>query len=270
MIPPVLLTSADSLAIVLVRPKEEGNVGAAARAMANTGFSRLLLVEPAPPLGATARAFAVGAGAILDRVERHPDLASALAPFRRVVATSSGRDRALAVPAVTARELPSRLAADPPGTPTALVFGPERSGLTADELALASLLVSIPCAPAQPTLNLAQTVLLLCYELWTAASGSLATGGEPPAPHGEVDGLLAQLAALAHASGFARDDSYPIVERDLRNLLARAGATSREVRILRGLVRRTARTLERQGRAKPGEGPPSTRPRPAAGTGETG
>lgn len=150
MIPPVLLTSADSLAIVLVRPKEEGNVGAAARAMANTGFSRLLLVEPAPPLGATARAFAVGAGAILDRVERHPDLASALAPFRRVVATSSGRDRALAVPAVTARELPSRLAADPPGTPTALVFGPERSGLTADELALASLLVSIPCDGRSP------------------------------------------------------------------------------------------------------------------------
>lgn len=238
-------------AIVLVRPKEEGNVGAAARAMANTGLSRLLLVEPAPPIGATARAFAVGAAAILDRAERHGDLASALAPFRRVVATSSGRDRALAVPTLTARELPARLAGDPPGTPTAVVFGPERSGLTDEELALASLLVSIPCAPVQPTLNLAQTVLLVSYELWTAARAVADPGGEPPAPHAEVDGLLAQLAALAHATGFARDDSYPKVERDLRNLLARAAASSREVRILRGLLRRTTRTLERRGGGRP-------------------
>ena len=142
------------------------------------------------------------------------------------------------MPAVTARELPARLAADPPGTPTAVVFGPERSGLTADELALASLLVSIPCAPAQPTLNLAQTVLLVSYELWTATRARptrSAAPGEPPAPHVEVDGLLAQLAALAHATGFARDDGYPKVERDLRHLLARAAPTSREVRILRGL-----------------------------------
>lgn len=239
-------------AIVLVRPKEEGNVGAAARAMANTGLARLLLVEPAAPIGPTARAFGVGAGPILDRAERHGDLAAALAPFRRVVATSSGRDRALAVPVLTARELPGRLAVDPPATPTAIVFGPERSGLASDELALASLLVRIPCAPEQPTLNLAQTVLLVSYELWTATT-SVTPGGEPPAHHGEVDGLLAQLAALAHATGFARDDGYPIVERDLRNLLARASATSREVRILRGLVRRTARTFERLAAGAPAE-----------------
>ncbi|MCL4839352.1 MAG: RNA methyltransferase, partial [Thermoanaerobaculia bacterium] len=174
--------AAPDLAVVLVRPQEEGNVGAAARAMANTGVSSLLLVEPAAPLGATARAFAVGAGAILDGARRLPDLASALAPFRRVVATTSGRDRAISVPVATARELPALLAADPPGTPTALVFGPERSGLSAEELALASALVRIPCATAQPTLNLAQAVLLVTYELWIAGgAGNTASRSEPPA-----------------------------------------------------------------------------------------
>jgi tRNA/rRNA methyltransferase len=212
--------------------------------MANTGVTRLLLVEPAAPIGATARAFAVGAGAILDGAVRLPDLATALAPFRRTVATTSGRDRALSVPVATARELPALLAADPPGTPTALVFGPERSGLTAEELALASALVRIPCAAAQPTLNLAQAVLLVTYELWIASGTGSAPGrGEPPATQAELAGLLAQIRELAGRTGFARDDTYAGAERDLGALLARAAPSSRELRMLRGLVRRTAGAL---------------------------
>jgi TrmH family RNA methyltransferase len=238
------------LAVVLVRPREEGNIGAAARAMANLGIRQLLLVEPAPPLGAVARAFAVGAGAILDGAVRFPDLPAALAPFRRVVATTSGRDRALTVPLVTARELPVALAADPPGTPTALVFGPERSGLTVEELALASLLVRIPCAPEQPTLNLAQTVLLVAYELWMTSGGAAAaTRPEPPATAAEQAGFLRQLRELAERTGFARDDTYAGVERDLGALLARAAPSPRELRILRGLVRRTAGALAHRRRS---------------------
>lgn len=236
--------AAPGLAVVLVRPQEQGNIGAAARAMANTGVARLLLVEPAAPIGDIARAFAVGAGGILDGAARLPDLATALAPFRRVVATTSGRDRALSVPVATARELGALLAADPPGTPTALVFGPERSGLTAEELALASALVRIPCATAQPTLNLAQAVLLVTYELWIAGGAGSAPGrAEPPATRAELAGLLAQIRELAGRTGFARDDTYAGVERDLGALLARAAPSSRELRILRGLVRRTAGAL---------------------------
>src|SRR5687768_17183709 len=122
-------------AIVLVRPREEGNVGAAARAMANMGLTRLILVEPAPPFGNIAHAFAVGARHILDAAERHPTLAAALAPFRRVVATTSTRDRRLSVPLLSPRDLPALLAQDP-FTPTALVFGPEVGGLTNDDLSL--------------------------------------------------------------------------------------------------------------------------------------
>src|SRR5262245_2524072 len=89
--------------VVLVRPREEGNVGSAARAMANMGLDRLILVEPAAPLGKIARAFAVGAGHVLDAAVRVPSLAAAVAPFARVVGTTSTRDRRLAVPVATAR-----------------------------------------------------------------------------------------------------------------------------------------------------------------------
>src|ERR1700730_12968437 len=253
-------------AVVLVRPREEGNVGSAARAMANMGLERLILVEPAAEVGKVARALAVGAGPILDGVRRVASLGEALAPFRRVVATTSTRDRSLQVPLLAPRELPAALALDPPGTPTALVFGPEVGGLTNDELALASLLVHVPCAPVQPTLNLSQAVLLLAYELYQARAEAARGGqaamcegeaaakgdgegsgrtGEPPASTAELDGLFGQFAELLGRVGFARDDSFPGVLRDLRQLAARAGPTSREVRILRGICRRTGHAVER-------------------------
>src|SRR5215470_16034783 len=99
------------VAVVLVRPREEGNVGSAARAMANMGLSEMILVEPAAAIGPVATAFAVGARHVLDGARRAPDLAVALAPFRRVVGTTSIRDRRWEVPLLTPRELPAHLAA---------------------------------------------------------------------------------------------------------------------------------------------------------------
>ena len=235
-------------AVVLVRPREEGNVGAAARAMANMGLSELVLVEPAAALGKVATAFAVGARPLLDRARRAPDLGAALAPFRRVVGTTSIRDRRWEVPLLTPRELPAHLAADPPGTPTALVFGPEVGGLTNDELALASLIVTVPCSLVQPTLNLSQAVLLLTYKLFQARGAQateLAVGRpEPPATTAEVDGLFDHLSGVLRRVGFARDDSFAGVLRDLRRLAARAAPTSRDVAVLRGICRRTEGALE--------------------------
>jgi tRNA (cytidine32/uridine32-2'-O)-methyltransferase len=242
--------------VVLVRPTEQGNVGAAARAMANMGLERLVLVEPAVEIGEVARARAVGATHILDGVRRVATLDSALAPFRRAVGTTSNRDRALVGPTITARELPAVLAGDPVGTPTALVFGPERSGLTTDELARLSPLVRIPTRALQPTLNLAQAVLVVAYE-W-----SLAHPGEGPpgvvdetasptagsaATRGEITGLLEHLDQVAEAIGFARDDTAHSTLRDLRRFVVRAQPDSREVSILRGLCRRILGALERRG-----------------------
>ncbi len=241
-------------AVVLVRPQEEGNVGAAARAMANMGLGELVLVEPAPALGTTARAFAVGAGAVLDGARRAGSLAEALAPYRRVVGTTSARSRELPATPIGPRELPALLAADPPGTPAALVFGPEASGLTNDELARCSPLVRVPCAPRQPTLNLAQAVLLLAWELRAAAGvAPAAAPGEPPATAGEVEALFEQALPVLKTAGFERDDSFQSVVRDLRRLAARAGPTSREVTILRGLFRRLGHALARGGARRGGD-----------------
>lgn len=237
-------------AVVLVRPQEEGNVGAVARAMANYGLERLILVEPAPALGEVARAFAVHAGEILERAERRADLGAAIEGFGRVVATTAARDRQWPERLLAPRELAGRLAADPPGTSTALVFGRESSGLTNEELAAASLLVRIPAAATQPILNLAQAVLLVAYELWLgrgAPGAADAPADEPRATGGELAGLYEHLGSVLREARFARDSSFAGVERDLRRLVARAEPTRREVTVLRGVLRRFGHAL----RAKP-------------------
>lgn len=241
--------------VVLVRPQEDGNLGAVARAMANMGLSRLVLVAPAAdPASSMARAMAVGARPILETAEVASETAEALAPFARVVATTSDRGRVLARRPLAARDLPAVLDQDPLDMPTALVFGPEASGLTADELALCSPLVHVPCARAMPTLNLAQAVLLVAYELRRAGLLDGASEAEHPASRdpehrpaaqGDIEGFFRQVEPLLSAIGFARDTTYHGVMRDLRALAARARPTAREVRILRGIARRAEHALAR-------------------------
>lgn len=235
------------IAVVLVRPREEGNLGAVCRAMANMGVDRLHLVEPAAPGGPTAQAFAVGARPLLERATRHATLAEAIAPYSRVIGTTSARDRRLAVPLLTPRELAAEIGARP--EPTALVFGPEVGGLDNDELSRANAVVTIPAALAMPTLNLGQSVLIVTYEIFQAgAAGERPTAlpqGDPAAPASQVEGLLGQLDAVLRQVGFDRGGTYGNVLEDLRQLAARTRLTEREVKILRGALRRTARALER-------------------------
>ena len=237
-------------AVVLVRPQEEGNVGAVARAMANMGLDELILVAPQCELGRMADAFAVDAKEILEARRTYGEFAEAVAPFQRLVGTSSSRGRVLDRQPITPRQLPPLLAAEP-GRRSALVFGGERSGLTRDELARCDPLVNIPAAARQPTLNLSQSVLVLAYELWAAQGASGTAGGAaatPPAEvevtrpqaasASEVEGLFGQLESLLREIGFARDDTFPSVLRDLRTLASRAALTSHEVIVLRGICRR--------------------------------
>ena len=232
-----------SPAVVLVRPQEEGNVGAAARAMANMGLDELILVEPAPTLGRTAYAFAVGARPILDRAARSPSLDQALAPFQRIVGTTSARHRQIGQRIIEPRDLSAALAGDATGTRTALVFGPEPSGLNTDELTHCDPLVTVPCSAAQPTLNLAQAVLIVAYELAIAAPHDSVAELPAAANAGDVERLLAHLDTLFRRVGFARDDTYLAVVRDLRRFAARAQPTEHEVQILHGICRRTLYAL---------------------------
>jgi TrmH family RNA methyltransferase len=243
-----------ALAVVLVRPQEEGNIGAAARAMANMGLSELVLVEPAPALGRTARAFAVGAGEILDRIRRAPSLEAALAPYSGVVGTTAARGRTLSPPPLTPRQLAAHLAGRPEER-WALLFGPEASGLDNEELARCGWVVSIPADAAQPTLNLAQAVLLVAYEIFLGRRpppGESASDDDPSATADEIDRLFTGLAPFLAEIGFARDDTFAAVVRDLRRLAARAGLRRRELTILHGILRRARHALGRRGGQGPG------------------
>ncbi len=248
----------DTFTTILVRPREAGNVGMVCRAMANMGLSELRLVEPATELTGEARMFAVGAQHLLASATRFASLEEAVAPFRRVVGTTSARDRALSVPVVTPRELPGLLVAeDGSELPTALVFGSEVGGLTNEELALCNPVVTIPCAPEQPTLNLAQAVLVVAYELYvTLGAGREGplhpeepagrSEPEPPADVERVEGLFSHLRGVLEEVGFARDTSFDGVMRDLRQLAARARPSEREVTIARGILRRMQNALRRR------------------------
>lgn len=235
-------------AVVLVEPREEGNIGAAARAMANMDLTDLVLVSPEAEIGRIAKAFAVGAGHILETARHAKSLAEALEPYQRIIGTTSARARDLPIPPLTPPALPAALRAEAPETSTAVVFGPEVSGLNNDQLALCGLLVRVPCALVQPTLNLAQAVLIVAYELYMARLTQMDATGEQPPPvrSGELDGLFGQLVPLLAEVGFQRDDTFAGVVRDLRRLTARAGVTDREVNILRGICRRAQRALERR------------------------
>ena len=234
-----------ALSVVLVRPREEGNVGSVARAMANMGLEDLVLVEPAPELGGVARGFGVGGWHVLDAVHRSPSVAAAVAPFRRVVGTSAGRLRSFdRTRVVTARELAGELARDPPATPTALVFGPEDKGLRRDELELCSLVVRIPCHPRHPTLNLAQAVLIVAYELFAASPSAVAAAEDAaPATSEEVEGLLAAASQVLKVAGFDQAHIHRSLVSDLRRLTGRSGASSHEVRVLWRVANRLLQRL---------------------------
>jgi TrmH family RNA methyltransferase len=213
--------------------------------MANTGLSRLVIVEPAAEIDGVARAFGVGAGHVLDGAERVASVEEALAPFQRVVGTSSTRNRQLDVPLLDLGDLVREVGRESAPISTALLFGPERSGLNNDELALCSLLVRIPTAPRQPTLNLSQAVLLVCHALYLASPEAQVAhaDGEPPAATEEIEGLFGHVREVLEKVGFTRDDTAEGVLRDLRQLGARSGLTSREVAILRGICRRALHKL---------------------------
>ncbi len=141
-----------------MRPRDPNNIGAAARAMANFGQGDLRVVAPHPPVWREAKS-AVGAEGLLREATEAATIAEAIRGCRTVWATSSMKAR---VPETPVLELPS---VRRPAGPLAILFGPEKTGLTADDLAYASAVIRIPTSASQPSMNLAASVAVVCYEL---------------------------------------------------------------------------------------------------------
>jgi TrmH family RNA methyltransferase len=223
----------DRYEVVLVRPARAGNVAAACRAMKNMGLRRLRLVDCRHVAKDEDRALAYGAWDVLDGAARHDALAEAVADCTFVVGTSGK--------AAPGTWTPGRLAAEAPGRAgagrTALVFGPESSGLLRDELRLCHAIVHIPTHAEHSSLNLAQAVLVLAYELRRAAlPPSPAEPGER-ASAGELEACLDALREGLLSIGYLNPDDPGRILAELRGLLARAGPTPRELLLLRGIAR---------------------------------
>lgn len=247
----------ESPIVVLVRPQLADNIGATARAMANGGLFHLRLVAPRdgwpqPRAWRTAS----GADRILEAATVHPDLPSAVADCQRVLATCP-RPRHVVIRTFTARGAAAELReACARGLRTAVLFGPERAGLTAEDLARADALVRYPLNPVFMSLNLAQAVMVLAYEWWMAAEATppreLVTNETRVATKGELDGFLDRLVAELDAAGFFTNrEKMPGVVRNLRHLFERAEVTEQELRTLHGVVTELSRGRMRRGRPDP-------------------
>src|SRR5277367_5074999 len=226
-----------SFAFVLFRPQSPGNIGAAARAIKNMGFDDLRLVAPGTLKSREAVAMEVHADDVLAHATVYPELADALADCSIAVGTTSRRGgyRSRAVPLrAAAVELEALAGANK----IALVFGREDRGLTNRELKLCHRLVTIPTAPEYPSLNLAQAVMVVAYELMMAATAAVKAAGAPEFVAASIsDPMLDRLADALVSIGFIPDDNPDHIMLAIREIFGRSGLTAREVEILNGMAR---------------------------------
>jgi tRNA/rRNA methyltransferase len=224
--------------IVLVRPQLGQNIGKAARAMLNFGLTEMRLVAPRdgwpnPEAGPAAS----GADVVLEQAQVFATTQEAIADCSLVFA-STVRRRDLVMPVVGPEEMADQISGSPQRS--AILFGPERSGLETEEVALANAIVTVPINPDFGSLNLAQAVILLAYE-WSRRSQL----SQPPAKeleqvatHGDLEGLIGQLDAELEAKGYYHPPSRTQATKNtIRTIFTKTGWSSREVKAVRGIIR---------------------------------
>ena len=229
------------LRVVLVEPREAGNVGAAARVMKNFGFEELWVVGEHPQLLPVAGWWASGADDVIEKITFAPTLLDAIGDVQLAVATTSSRGRT--TPADLAPVDLARLCATlGEEQRVALVFGREDSGLTRDEVTLCHQTAVIPTNPTFPTMNLAQSVGVFCYELSTIAP---ATNTRALPDAALVERLHQRAQALLLEVGFLQENNPDRIYDELRSLAGRAQLDEREVTLLLGIVRQVEWRLRR-------------------------
>jgi tRNA/rRNA methyltransferase len=232
--------------IVLVRPQLGQNIGKAARAMLNFGLTEMRLVAPRdgwpnPEAGPAAS----GADIVLERAQVFGTVAEAIADCAHVYATTV-RKRGVTKPVVTPTEAAREIHAAQ--ARSAILFGPERSGLETDDVAVARSILTVPINPEFGSLNLAQAVILVAYE-WSkgeALAQPPAVDLDPPASQFELDGMIEQFDTMLESAGyFFPPDKMPATKRMLRTLLTKPGWSAQEVRTLRGVLTTLAKPKAR-------------------------
>ena len=231
--------------VVLVRPQLGENIGKAARAMLNFGLVEMRLVEPRDGWpNPSAGPAAAGADAVLEKAQVFASTADAVADCAHVYATTV-RKRGVTKPVLTPEEASREMAGNVGRS--AFLFGPERSGLETEDVALARAIITVPINPEFGSLNLAQAVILCAYE-WSKHESLVQPTQEdllPPAPQDELEGLIAHLDRMLEPKGYFLPESRAdATRRTLRGVLTKPGWNHLEVRTLRGVLS----SLEREPR----------------------
>lgn len=224
---------------VLVRTSHPGNIGSAARAIRTMGFTRLDLVQPARFPDPQATALAVGADAVLTQAGVHGDMIAALAGSSLALGLSARR-RGVHLPEWSPREAAQKvLAAAARGEQVAMVFGNERTGLDNEELAHCHGMVRIPSVDDFSSLNLAQAVQVMAYELRLAMLDDVsvpAVQADPPADAVEMEQFFVHLAQTLEDIDFHKGRTATTILLRLHKLFQRARMDERELRIMHGIL----------------------------------
>jgi tRNA/rRNA methyltransferase len=229
--------------VVLVRPQFAGNIGSVARVMRNMGLSDLVLVAPEANIkDQQARQLSTHGEEILDSARMVDDFGDAVANCVLVAATSARKGGLFRRQSVGLPEEVVPLLVDTlPSGPVALVFGPECTGLTDEEVTRCHHLIHIPTSDDYPALNLAQAVAIMLYELrraWLRRSSDMPLSQhEPPAPFADQERAFDQLRLALEEIRYLFGDKGPALMHGLRHLLGRAQPSAMEVRLLIGLAR---------------------------------
>ena len=228
----------DNVSIVLMEPKYPENIGAAARCAINMGISKLIIVRREEPDREKMLKMATHKAAhLIDSLQHFQELEQALAPFSYVVGTTARQGRKRHIEN-SPRFIFDSLLPMLQDNQVAVLFGPEHRGLTNEDLKYCQMTVTIPTADFS-SLNLAQAVAILCYELyWTVMYSQKTTTFTPKlANNYQLQGMYEHVEEMLNRIGFLNTNDSTYWMRNIRHFLGRVGLRAKEAKIIRGFCR---------------------------------
>lgn len=229
----------NNVVVILVGTKYAGNVGSVARAMHNMGLSRLRLADPQCGIDDEALRMARSGAQVLASARTYRSLSSALRGIRLVVGTT-GKSGGNRNQTVSARALTPLLLSHAAHRRVGIVFGPEDTGLVDDDLIRCQKLMRIPTQPQAHSINLAQAVMIVSYELYLGHMAHEPARVPVLATLEQTEAMYEQLEAALRTIGFLHDENARHMMFRLRRLLGRAGLEYSDTGILRGIARQIA------------------------------
>ncbi len=237
-------TQSDNLRVVLVASRNPLNIGAAARAMSNFGFSRLRVVNPYEIAFREAQS-AVGAAELLANAKEYKMVADAVADCTLVIGTTAARDRELKQPLKTLQEAAPQIREQLDRTPVALLFGSEKRGLSNDDLSHCNWILRIPTRDAHLSMNLGQAVAICLYEIGRESTVQPSSDAPLRAPANELNRVEALLLEALSGSGYTNPQSTDAARDKVRRMLRRLEVSPEDAETLLGMLRQIVWKLKK-------------------------